>query len=35
MLREEINVQDCTNLHTEDGIKPIRISLTQNGTDAV
>ncbi|EFN79211.1 uncharacterized protein LOC105187980 isoform X2 [Harpegnathos saltator] len=35
MLREEINVQDCTDLHTEDGIKPIRISLTQNGTDAV
>ncbi|KYQ56675.1 hypothetical protein ALC60_04274 [Trachymyrmex zeteki] len=33
MLREEINVQDCVN--TEDGIKPIRISLTQNGTDVV
>ncbi|XP_025989706.1 uncharacterized protein LOC105199471 isoform X2 [Solenopsis invicta] len=31
MLREEINVQDCMN--TEDGIRPIRISLTQNGTD--
>ncbi|KAL6257779.1 hypothetical protein P5V15_011364 [Pogonomyrmex californicus] len=35
MLREEINVQDCMDLYTEDGIKPIRISLTQNGTDAV
>ncbi|XP_070169838.1 uncharacterized protein [Polyergus mexicanus] len=35
MLREEINVQDCTDLYTEDGIRPIRISLTQNGTDAV
>ncbi|KYN01583.1 PREDICTED: uncharacterized protein LOC108775000 isoform X3 [Cyphomyrmex costatus] len=33
MLREEINVQDCMNI--EDGIKPVRISLTQNGTDAV
>jgi len=33
MLREKINVQDCTN--TEDGIRPIRISLTQNGTDGV
>ncbi|XP_011067784.1 PREDICTED: uncharacterized protein LOC105154151 isoform X2 [Acromyrmex echinatior] len=33
MLREKINVQDCVN--TEDGIKPIRISLTQNGTDVV
>lgn len=35
MLREKINVQDCTDLYTEDGIRPIRISLTQNGTDAV
>ncbi|XP_020277881.1 uncharacterized protein LOC109851820 isoform X2 [Pseudomyrmex gracilis] len=35
MLREEINVQDCTDLYTEDGIRPIRISLTQNGTDAM
>ncbi|XP_026829658.1 uncharacterized protein LOC105275310 isoform X3 [Ooceraea biroi] len=35
MLREEINVQDCADLYTEDGIRPIRISLTQNGTDAV
>ncbi|EFN62289.1 hypothetical protein EAG_08337 [Camponotus floridanus] len=35
MLREEINVQDCTDLYTEDGIRPIRISLTQNGTDTV
>ncbi|XP_011860932.1 PREDICTED: uncharacterized protein LOC105558055 isoform X2 [Vollenhovia emeryi] len=33
MLREKINVQDC--MSTEDGIRPIRISLTQNGTDAV
>ncbi|XP_012530518.1 uncharacterized protein LOC105833366 isoform X2 [Monomorium pharaonis] len=33
MLREEINVQDCMN--TEDGIRPVRISLTQNGTDTV
>ncbi|KAG7212203.1 hypothetical protein KM043_012541 [Ampulex compressa] len=30
LLREEINVQD---LHFEDGIRPIRISLNQNGTD--
>ncbi|KAL6447767.1 hypothetical protein ACFW04_000126 [Cataglyphis niger] len=35
MLREKINVQDCTDLYTEDGIRPIRISLTQNRTDAV
>ncbi|XP_050466143.1 uncharacterized protein LOC126859153 isoform X3 [Cataglyphis hispanica] len=35
MLREEINVQDCTDLYTEDGIRPIRISLTQNRMDAV
>nr|XP_012224865.1 PREDICTED: uncharacterized protein LOC105673657 isoform X3 [Linepithema humile] len=35
MLREEINVQDCTNLYTDDGIRPIRISLTQNGTDTI
>ncbi|XP_077260531.1 uncharacterized protein LOC143896502 isoform X2 [Temnothorax americanus] len=33
MLREKINVQDC--MSTEDGIRPIRISLTQNGMDAV
>ncbi|XP_011686305.1 PREDICTED: uncharacterized protein LOC105449025 isoform X2 [Wasmannia auropunctata] len=33
MLREKINVQDCMN--TEDGIRPIRISLTQNGMDTV
>lgn len=33
MLREKINVQDC--MSTEDGIRPVRISLTQNGMDAV
>lgn len=33
MLRENINVQDC--MDTEDGIRPVRISLTQNGMDAV
>lgn len=33
MLREKINVQDC--MSTEDGIRPVRISLTQNGMDTV
>lgn len=33
MLREKINVQDC--IGTEDGIRSIRISLTQNGMDAM
>ncbi|XP_076180683.1 uncharacterized protein LOC143153422 isoform X3 [Ptiloglossa arizonensis] len=32
VLREEVNVQD---LHSEDGIRPIKISLGQNGMDAV
>ncbi|XP_076634686.1 uncharacterized protein LOC143348405 isoform X2 [Colletes latitarsis] len=32
VLREEVNVQD---LHSEDGIRPIKISLSQNGMDAV
>ncbi|XP_076653045.1 uncharacterized protein LOC143359181 [Halictus rubicundus] len=32
VLREEIKVQD---LHSEDGTRPVRISLTQNGTDSV
>ncbi|XP_006559632.1 protein I'm not dead yet isoform X4 [Apis mellifera] len=32
VLREEINVQD---LHSEDGIRPIKISFNQNGIDLV
>nr|XP_033327585.1 uncharacterized protein LOC117221069 [Megalopta genalis] len=32
VLREEIKVQD---LHSEDGIRPAKISLSQNGTDSV
>ncbi|XP_053981913.1 uncharacterized protein LOC128894241 isoform X3 [Hylaeus anthracinus] len=32
VLREEVNVQD---LHSEDGIRPIKISHSQNGMDAV
>ncbi|OAD57869.1 hypothetical protein WN48_01407 [Eufriesea mexicana] len=32
VLREEINVQD---LHSEDGIRPIKISFSQNGMDVV
>ncbi|XP_078040749.1 uncharacterized protein LOC144471994 [Augochlora pura] len=32
VLREEIKVQD---LHSEDGVRPVKISLSQNGMDSV
>ncbi|KAK2585414.1 hypothetical protein KPH14_010083 [Odynerus spinipes] len=32
VLREQINVQD---LHADDGVRPVRISLNQNGTDII